>query len=43
MIKSEESSTNFMHVGASPASRLMSRSPLNNNTFHGEHPIFFTK
>ena len=48
MIKSEENQSNFsMHVGAASAasnavatSRLLSRSPLNNNTFHGE--LLFT-
>ena len=48
MIKSEDeaaaqaahqaaASGNFMHVGSS--ARLLSRSPHNNNTLHGEQPL----
>ena len=50
MIKSEDeaaqaqaaaaaASANFMHVGSS--TRLLSRSPHNNNTLHGEQLVFF--
>ena len=50
MIKSEDEATaqaqaaaaaasaNFMHVGSS--NRLLSRSPHNNNTLHGEQLVF---
>ena len=50
MIKSEDeaaaqaahqaaASGNFMHVGSS--ARLLSRSPHNNNTLHGEQPLLY--
>ena len=49
MIKSEDeaqaaaaaaaATSNFMHVGSS--TRLLSRSPHNNNTLHGEQLVFF--
>ena len=32
--------SNFMHVGSS--TRLLSRSPHNNNTLHGEQLVFFS-
>ena len=33
MIKNEDEASNYMHVGSA---RLLSRSPHNNNTLHGE-------